>query len=203
MKICKIDGCDRKLSCKGYCTMHYQRVKASGEPGPAQTKNSLKEKILVCKTDNCNNITIRAKGLCSACYSKQYRSPNQCSINGCNNSLYGNSYCQMHWQRTRKKNGDPGPVEPLKNSAGEGGFDANGYRLITFNGVRVLEHRHIMEQHLGRRLFLKENIHHINGDRSDNRIKNLELWNTSQPAGQRIEDKIQWAKKFLKKYGKL
>lgn len=45
-----------------------------------------------------------------------------------------------------------------------------------------------------------ENVHHINGDKLDNRIENLELWSTSQPCGQRIEDKIQWAKQILNQY---
>lgn len=35
MKICTVEGCDRKHIAKGYCTMHYQRVKHRGEAGPA------------------------------------------------------------------------------------------------------------------------------------------------------------------------
>jgi hypothetical protein len=42
-------------------------------------------------------------------------------------------------------------------------------------GGSLLEHRLIMEEHLGKHLTKNEVVHHINGNRQDNRIENLQL----------------------------
>lgn len=55
-----------------------------------------------------------------------------------------------------------------------------GYKYRNINGVRVLEHRYIMEQHLGRKLFSNECVHHKDKDKSNNRLSNLEVKTLSQ-----------------------
>lgn len=84
---------------------------------------------------------------------------------------------------------------------GKGTPNGRGYVIIKHGENRgKLLHRHVYEQHHGVKLTRKQNIHHINGDKLDNRIENLELWDFSQPYGQRVEDKIRYYFKLVEEY---
>jgi hypothetical protein len=104
-----------------------------------------------------------------------------------------------------------GELRPLKyNNSGEWGdwyINGSGYlmRTKTINRIREsqLQHRFVVEQYLGRQLLPGENVHHKNGIRDDNRLENLEIWVSSQPSGQRVEDLVSWAKEILNRYNDL
>jgi hypothetical protein len=155
---------------------------------------------------------IKAKGLCQAHYKqllrgselKPLRMPagDSCSFHGCDRQGYAKGLCQAHYnQRWQGLN-----LTPIK-ARGSGYLNPKGYRVLSMpdhpnagsNG-KIFEHVVVMSEAIGRPLTRAENVHHRNGDRSDNRLENLELWSTSQPSGQRVVDKIQWARELLALY---
>ena len=119
-----------------------------------------------------------------------------CVIENCNTPQNARGWCYTHYNRWRR-NGNPLTL------INKGYYISDGYKKVLDPrkiGKYTGEHRLIMEQHIGRELLPNENVHHKNGNRLDNRIENLELWNVNQPSGQRPEDKIKYAIEILQQY---
>jgi len=167
--------------------------------------------VVECSQDGCGRELV-AKGFCYTHYQRMrngtpmgppIRPPRpayKCSYVSCDVQIARNASCPLH---SRKALAAAAWSEGRWTRLGT--KEKGGYVRLqrVRNGGTVekkYEHRHVVEQDIGRMLLDTENIHHINGVRDDNRIENLELWSTAQPAGQRIPDKVQWAKELLALY---
>lgn len=152
-----------------------------------------------CKGSGCS-APHKARGYCQRHYTYHHGrgdfSTTPCLVESCDRMATRQSgLCSTHDQRLKRGGDMTVPIRPV-GAKGSGYIDDQGYRRV---GSRK-EHRIVMEQILGRPLRKFENVHHLNGVKTDNRPDNLELWVSRQPKGQRVEDKVTYAVEMLRLY---
>jgi hypothetical protein len=203
---CKVQGCERPQKSRQLCMMHYARLRKNGDPEVRSVNAHTKP--TECSIAGCDKHPFGA-GLCHTHYRKS-SGQRACSVEGCGRRHEARGLCEMHYERLRI-HGDPLRGRPNRLNVGDRFVGPEGYvRLVVGKGEFCAdsagiarEHRYLMAKEIGRDLLPSENVHHINGVRDDNDLSNLELWSSSQPSGQRIEDKVEWARQILETYGHL
>lgn len=116
---------------------------------------------------------------------------------------------ETNWINLRKNKQSCGclrrdrPKQPQRLGPNKPSVSNYGYLRVWDIDHYAYAHALVMEWKLGRKLLPGENVHHLDGNKLNNLPENLELWTTQQPSGQRVEDKVHWAREFLRIYGAL
>lgn len=141
---CSVFLCRTPAKCKGLCSNHYQRLCLFGDPTFYPV---------------IGRPTTRFEKICLECKKPFLVYPSRPERMFCRRKC---------WYKFTS--GKPRPLIPIEERAWS---VRRGYLMLYYKKKPILQHRYLMEQYLGRKLLSTEKVHHVNGNKTDNRIDNL------------------------------
>jgi hypothetical protein len=156
MRICDVDGCDRKHLARGFCDLHYRRVLNAGTTDPSDKR--LAWEVKVCSVDGCDR-KHDAHGLChmhsrrlkvtgTLEQRKSINKGKKCSVDGCDSDAKQTGKCRMHYARFYK-NGTTNRSEKRKDWRGTKVFSSDGEeQTITISVRAFCKERGLIEQNM-------------------------------------------------------
>jgi hypothetical protein len=207
--VCIFDPCEKPAVTKSLCSGHYAQLQKGKELTEIRDWEQR-----YCIGPECDR-KVTARDLCNSHY-RQWNEgrpltvlrPHRtdfapCAYEPCDRRAFANGWCAAH-NSQMKSRGYLSEIQP-RSKEPQWRTTQDGYvtKHVKQDGKTVVlsQHRVVMEEYLGRPLRDRENVHHRNGVRSDNRIENLELWISHQPSGQRVIDQLEWAHSIIETYG--
>lgn len=126
-KLCKIEGCDRKVKARGLCDRHYLKARRAGSldefDGPGRGRYAPETSRTCPGVSECGKAEA-ARGFCNSCYQMRRKTGDiqpvprvnagrVCSVEGCGSDAKSLGFCIAHYERF-KKYGDPLASAPKK-----------------------------------------------------------------------------------------
>lgn len=98
----------------------------------------------------------------------------KCTVINCGNPVIARNLCKSHYRHFNHfKQLNYFPTE--RRHWGEGTISKWGYKIVVRNRKQIFEHRNIVEINIGRKLKVGESVHHIDGNKLNNSLGNLEV----------------------------